>query len=329
MYKGAVIGLGNIARAHHLAAFNNSVLNTRAKIVAAVEPVKYNREKGQEDYPGMRMYSSTEELFENENIDFADITAPPRYHYEILQKCIEHNVNIICEKPFTLSSSRALEIKEKLEKTNLVFIPCHQYKYSPLWKIFKCFIDENSDSPGFILRFDVLRTGADRGLPAISNQFRTGRRDEGGGIISDTGVHYLYLAEWMLGKADSVTADIAAISHSDYNCEDTAFILFKNKKGIAQIFITWSSDTRQNSASVISCNSSLFYSGDKLIKTRAAYAEELNIPDASDKQHYTGLYIQLFSDFLTALDEKENRSEWIEDAYSSVCLVGKCYGEYI
>lgn len=326
MLNGAIIGFGKIARTNHLPAYQNVELKERLRITSVVEPNKFNLEKSKAEYPEIHFYDSLEKLFENENIDFVDIASPPLNHFELLEKCIQKNVHIICEKPFTVSLSHAEKIREMLLASDKVFIPCHQYKYSPIWKKFKDFINANSANAGMLLQFNVFRTEADPGLQQISDKWRERKTDLGGGILADTGVHYLYLAAWMLNNINKITTKLLNIGQVVFESEDTALITLEGENGVAQITLTWTADKRFNSANVTCSKSSIYYQGcTELVENTNQGMKKILIPDMSDKTNYTVLYVSLFLDFINAVDAKEKHADWINEAYESVKLMNLCY----
>jgi len=326
MYKGAIIGFGKIARSNHLPAYNYPGIKDNLEITSAVEPNRLNFEKSREEYPHIRFYKSVDELFKNEKPDFADIAAPPQHHYELLKLFAEKNIHIICEKPFTLNVDEAKDIYSKLAGKEKIFFICHQYKYSPIWKKFKEFVDNIGNRGEAYLQFNVLRTEADPGLQFLSNAWRTHSVSAGGGILADTGVHYLYLAMWILGGIKNVTARLINLNHKNYSSEDTALIILEGEKGIAQISLTWSADKRYNSALGICGSASIFYDNNSRITINAnSKKEEYEGPDASDKSHYTSLYAELLKDFFYAVEGKEMKINGIDEAYKSILLLNACY----
>lgn len=325
MFNGAIIGFGNIAQTNHLDAYKNDNIKDRAKIVAAVEPVIENYEVNKRNFPEIKFYPTFNELINNEKIDFADITCPPEFHFDIIKKSIENNLHIICEKPFVLNLVEAEKIQKMLLESGNIFIPCHQYKYSPVWINFKKFIDEQSASKKVLAQFNVFRLQADTGLKSTLNKWRTSAQTEGGGVLIDTGIHYLYLVNWMFGKPIKISSHLSTLSHSNYKSEDTAVVIYESEKGIAQITVTWAADKRHNDAKAVCSNGSLFYqSGNKMLKTSADITEELVVPDASEKSHYSALYVKMFSEFFDAVDKKKQNVQWIDEAYQSVYLLNEC-----
>lgn len=326
MHKGAIIGFGKIARTNHLDAYRNDSLKKRAEIVAVVEPVIESHQEIRNKYSDLKIYSTIEELFDNENIDFIDITCPPKYHFDVVKKSITHNVNILCEKPFALNLNEAAEMKEMLKNSKSVFMPCHQYKYSPVWANFKKFIDEQSLLNRVLAQFNIFRLQADPGLESIPGKWRTASPEQGGGILIDTGIHYLYLVNWMFGNPLKLTANLTTLSHADYKCEDTAAIIYESEKGVAQITVTWAANRRHNDARIIGSNGSMVYeSGNKIIKNTSGRTEEIIVPDASEKTHYSSLYIEMFTEFFDAVDNKRQSNKWIDEAYQSIFLLNECY----
>lgn len=325
MLNGAIIGFGKIARSSHMEAYNSPSVADKARIIAVVETDVNNRIRGTIQYPGIDFYSSVDELLSSREIDFVDITCPPKYHFEILKKCIAKNVNIICEKPFTLTEEEAEVIKSRVTNSGLLLIPCHQYKYSPIWSEFKKFIDSKEISSKFLLQFNVFRTQADPGLANMGNYWRTNSSKEGGGILIDTGIHYLYLVRWLLGDPIKIYSSQTTLTHSDYSCEDTAIVTYISAKGTAQITLTWGADKRHNDARIICGQGSLIYNKkDEITTFIGQNSKTISVPDASDKSHYSSLYADLFNDFFNAIITKEKHPEWLEEAYQSIRILNNC-----
>lgn len=324
--KGALIGFGKIAQTAHLQAFQSEQLKSMVEIIAAAEPNVENRKLSEEKFPSIKFYSSSKELFENEQLDFIDITTPPKYHSELIKAGIENNLHIICEKPFTFNIEQAEHISKLLKQSHLVFMPCHQYRFSPLWINFKNLIDSDNSGSKILLQFNVYRDKADLGLPVFNSPWRIDKELSGGGILADTGIHYLYLSNWMLGKPLQVTSKIFNLNHKGYKVEDTSFTIIEFEKGIAEITLTWAADKRDNSARLVSSDKSLVYNGgDSLIKNFTGTEEIIKVVNASEKSHYSSLYSVLFSSFINKINCAENSVGEIDEAFQSVKLLESCY----
>ncbi len=324
--KGAIIGVGKIAQTAHLPALTDDRIRSRVEIVAVADPSEESRRMVAATHPHLRLYSSYGELFERERPDFIDVCAPPRFHAEIIRAALGRGVHILCEKPFASSLPEARRLRrELLADREVVFAPCHQYRYSPLWQELKTFIDGHPSDNRWLLQFNVFRIGADPGLLSDGTVWRVDRAMSGGGILADTGVHYLYLASWLMGDPVNITARGFQLTPESESVEDTAMVVLESARGAAQINLTWGAHRRANSAFLVSRAGSLEYDGTALVKHTAEGRETIAVPDASDKAHYVSLYVSLIDGFLNAIGKREDHTPWIEDAYGSIRLLHACY----
>jgi len=326
MLKGAIIGFGKIAQNSHIEAYQNDELKNDVVITSVVEPLEANKEEGKKNHPELNFYSSMYELFANEKIDFIDITAPPKFHSQLIREGIKQGVHILCEKPFTLNLEEAETTYLLLKDYDKVFMPCHQYRYSPIWQNFKSFLTNNNGDVKSILQFNIFRLQADPGGTNFNPAWRTDKNVSGGGILADSGIHYLYLSQWLLGKPKSVTAKVYNLNHSEYPVEDTAIIMLEFEKAVAEITLTWGADKRVNNARLVSSTGSLNYEGKThLLKNINGTEEIIKVPDASDKAHYFSLYISLIKEFISKVKNNQRTGESIQEVYHSINLLNKCY----
>lgn len=323
MLKGAIIGAGKIAVTGHMPAYLTNSLREKVKIEACADTHKLSRAGFASQFPDIPVYTSFDEMLRNHEIDFVDICVPPRYHTEYIERAAAKNLNILCEKPFTSNETDAEEIKDLLMNSNKAFIPCHQYRYSPIWGNFKQVIDENTGK--WFLQFNVCRLQADSGYNPDNPSWRTDRSISGGGILADTGIHYIYLSTWLLGKPRSVTARIYNIKKTGYHVEDTVMAVINCENGVAQINLTWAADKRFNSAMLVNESASVYYNGKVLEKNSRGKIETITVPNASDKATYINQYVQLIEELVASIEEQKSCSSWIDEAYNSVKILNKAY----
>lgn len=168
-------------------------------------------------------------------------------------------------------------------------------------------------------------TTIDPGLGGLSNPWRTALPENGGGILLDTGIHYLYLLYWMFGRPGKVSARLSNLFHVNYQCEDTALITLEFERAIAQITVTWAADKRYNDARMVFDSGSIFYEGrNKIIRSLDGIEEEIPVPDASDKEHYSSLYGEMFGEFADAVENNQPNVGLIEEAYQSIKILSRC-----
>jgi predicted dehydrogenase len=324
MLRGAIIGTGKIAQTGHLPAYKNEFIKNEIEIVAAVDISERNRLTIKNNYPAIHVYEYLEELFKNEKLDFIDICIPPNNHKSLIETAVKHELHILCEKPFTVGLDEAGELEYLLSNKNIVFMPCHQYKYSPIWQTFKDVIDNGNPSSKNILQFNIFRKQADPGFDSLSPDWRINDKISGGGILADTGVHYLYLVSWMLGRVLNITANTYSLKHN-YTVEDTGLIVIESEKGIAQITLTWAADRRANSARAIYNSRSIYYDGDSMYIYKDNHEKKISVPNASDKSTYILQYIHLIKEFIRKIKSEESSKEYALEAFQSILMLNSCY----
>lgn len=325
MLRGAIIGTGKIALTGHMPAYSDQKLRDKIEIAAAVDNSDERRKSFSGFFPQIKIYGSIDELIMNDNIEFIDICAPPRYRRSLIEKAVKNGVNILCEKPFALSLNDAHSQLELLKRDSIVFMPCHQYKYSPIWTNFKKTADKYDSKSPLLLQFNVYRLEADMGFTPSLPNWRTNGSYSGGGILADTGIHYIYLSLWMLGDPLRVTAKIYKMKHKDYGVEDTAIVLLEFDKGIAEINLTWAADRRANSSRLMAPGESLYYDGRDLIKYKKGNKKNITVPDAADKSTYISYYVSLIDDFRKKIKTNGSSAEWKQEAFESIHVLHACY----
>ncbi len=245
MLRGAIIGLGNIAVRGHLPAYlTDETLRSKMQLVAVMDIVEGNREKANKCLPKARFYADLQSLLEHKQIDFVDICVPPHTHAEYIRLCVPKGIHIICEKPLTESYVTSAEIAKIIRSSKIVFVPCHQYKYSPLWKSIHEIISSGAIGRVKLAQFNVFRLQADTGTATWNPSWRTNKNHSGGGILVDTGAHYFYLAQYFFGMPNNVSALLRTLKHKDYGVEDTAVVTLDYDEMLMQVNLTWAASQR-------------------------------------------------------------------------------------
>jgi predicted dehydrogenase len=323
--NGAIVGFGKIAQTGHLPAYLDDGLGKVCRVVAVAEPNSEYRQRAAKLIDGVHVYESLEQLLSIEQPDFVDICTPPDRHASAISPCASRDIHILCEKPFAASLKEATGIEEVLTgKPNLVVMPCHQYRYSPLWMHFHETIEKWGGHSRFLLQFNVYRTQPDPAYLVGNPNWRADRRVSGGGILVDTGVHYIYLALWMLGTPISISARTTRLHH-EFEVEDTALVCIECERGMAQINLTWAAGQRANSARLTHEKGSLAYDGSSLVRTIGDQSEILPVPDASDKSTYVKLYVLLIQEFVERISDGRGSGGWLGEARNTVAILGACY----
>jgi len=103
-YRGAVIGLGGVARGSHIPGFTfDEATRNRLEIVATVDGAP-----SVVPLDGVPQLVSRDDLALIEDVDFVDICTPTSSHLDLTIWALEHGYHVLCEKPVALTTAEAL-----------------------------------------------------------------------------------------------------------------------------------------------------------------------------------------------------------------------------
>lgn len=189
--------------------------------------------------PEERCYDSYQEMFEKESqlppgerMDFVAITTPNHTHFPIAMMALEHGFHVVCEKPMTYSLDEALQLREKIRETGLVFALMHNYSAYPMIRQMKKMIEDG--------KIGVLRkivATYDLGWLASPNAgkqatWRVNPKFSGAAAcVGDIGTHAEQLIEFTTGlKITELAADLATFVEGR-TLDDDATILLRFNNG--------------------------------------------------------------------------------------------------
>lgn len=324
--RGALIGLGNIALKGHLPAYRLAgTAGNLGSIVAAFDIAPTAREICSKELPGARFYPGIHDMLASEKPDFVDICTPPHTHAEYIGLGAGAGAHIVCEKPLADRFAAVDPITGALRGREIVFVPCHQYRYSPLWSTVASVIREGKIGRVTLAQFNVYRTQADTGSPAGNPAWRTDASQSGGGILADTGAHYFYLVQHFFGVPVSVQAVLRTLRRPGYGVEDTALVTLGYEGSAVQISLTWAADSRANGMVVTGTGGNLRYDGTQLLLTTPAGPERLPMPDVSDKNQYIGWYASLLGEFGRRIRAKDYSDDLLRESVNVMKLLDLSY----
>jgi predicted dehydrogenase len=295
------------------------------ELVAVMDVVEHNREKAAEHLPGTRFYADVESLLANERLDFVDICTPPHTHAAYIEAFAKRGIHCLCEKPLVESAAKIPSVEQALAGAGVVFLPCHQYKYSPLWKGIADLLASGALGTVTTAQFNVYRLQADAGTAAWNPQWRTNKAQSGGGILVDTGAHYFYLAQYFFGVPKAVSAVLRTLKHDDYGVEDTAAVTLEYERLLFQLTLTWAAGQRANSVFIAGSAGSLAYDGTRLVLATADGSREIPMPDVSDKRQYIAWYAALLADFRARIVAKDPSRAALDEATTVMKLLDLSY----
>jgi len=132
-------------------------------------------------------------------IEAANVVTDPRSHDNIAIGLLESGVNVICEKPLSLTVARGMRMIEAAEQTGRVLATAENNRHDPMNRLARACIGGGLlGEPNFALQVAL------NSARIIATAWR--HRRAMGGVLMDVGIHQGYMLEYLLGPIESVSA---------------------------------------------------------------------------------------------------------------------------
>ena len=223
--KYVLIGCGRIAVNHIKAVINNQL---ELAAVCDVKPeametllAKYGLEKD----PSIHRYTDYKEMVDAEQPQLAAIATESGLHAQIALYCIQHGVNVIIEKPMTMSMADADAIVEAAEAHHVKVCACHQNRFNNAVQATRKALEEG--------RFGKLSHGSihvrwNRNKDYYDQAPWRGTWAQDGGCMMNQCIHGVDLLRWMMGdEAVEVMAYTDNLAHPYIQAEDLGLAIVR------------------------------------------------------------------------------------------------------
>ena len=182
-------------------------------------------------FPEVNVYSNTEKLANNENVDLVIIATPPNSHAKLCLQMMANKKHVVCEKPLALSrkeTDRMLEMAEKMQ----VHLSCYQNRrWDPDFMAIKRALHE--DLIGDLFYMETFVGGFSHPCG-----YWHSHEEISGGTAYDWGAHYL---DWIVDLIPDPPESVAGFRHKrvwhDVTNADQERIWIKFKGGKEAQFI--------------------------------------------------------------------------------------------
>lgn len=227
--KYALIGCGRIATNHIKA-----VLNNKLELVAVCDVLPKKMEAllakhGLENNEAILRYTDYKQMVEEHpEIQLISIATESGLHAEIALYCIDHNINLIIEKPMAMSMTDAEEIIRRAEAQHVKVSACHQNRFNIAVQKLRKAVESG--------RFGKLSHGSihvrwNRNKDYYTQAPWRGTWAQDGGALMNQCIHGIDLLRWMMGsEVVSVYGQTRRQLHNYLEAEDLgmAVVTFKN-----------------------------------------------------------------------------------------------------
>jgi len=192
----AVVGCGRIANIAHLPALSKI---EDARIKYACDLIKEKAEKAKEDFPKIEnVITDYKVALEDPEVEVVYVLTPNYAHYTVTMDALKAGKHVFCEKPITVSYKLSCEMAEEAEKQGklLNIGVCNRYH-----KYVEVLEQWNREGKFGNIYHVYCSFRAFRSIPGLGGAF-TDRKQSGGGVLIDWGIHYLDLILYILGGVE-------------------------------------------------------------------------------------------------------------------------------
>jgi predicted dehydrogenase len=320
VYRGAIIGLGGIARQSHLPAFlADRRLADRFDIVATVDAGE-----GVAPFDGLPLLRSMEALRQAGPIDFVDICTPTATHYSLTLEALAAGYHVICEKPVAVTNAEASGVARAARRADRIVMPCHQHRFNPVWRHIAAWLADGAIGRWHLAELSVYRSEADRGSSTAPTPWRGLRDHARGGVLLDHGTHLLYALMDLAGPPATVRSWTGQLLHQSYDVEDTAQLVLEYPDRLATLFLSWAGHKRENRIRIFGERGVIEWHGSALTCEANGIVESLDFTAQSNKTSYAGWFGDLFADFSDALDARSGE-EYLTDIARVAAVMEAAY----
>lgn len=234
MIKAGIIGLGKMGISHaaivgaHPSVNLVSVCDTSSLILDAFKK-----------YTEVNTYSDYIKMLSKEELDFVVIATPTKFHYPMVKYALEKNINVFCEKPFSLTPAEGADLVEIVKRKSLINQVGYHNHFIGTFRELKRLLQENVI--GEVVHF----TGEAYGPVVTKKKGATWRSnpDEGGGCTSDYASHVVNLIQEVIGYPVKINGALLKSIYSK-GVDDAVYSLLTLDNEISGVLlVNWSDET--------------------------------------------------------------------------------------
>ncbi|MBX9879499.1 MAG: Gfo/Idh/MocA family oxidoreductase [Candidatus Obscuribacterales bacterium] len=189
----ALVGCGAVAEHYYAPALKKLSASGTVSVKAVCDSSKVRAEKLSLQFPG----SAVDEIAQFKDIDLAIIATPVAFHAEQTIEALTRGSSVLCEKPMAQTS---IQCQAMLEAAgNKLLAVGHFRRQFPAALAIKEILTRELLGKAISFNFSE---GSPFQWPAATGSLFN-KKEAGGGVLMDLGVHLLDLALWFFGDVES------------------------------------------------------------------------------------------------------------------------------
>lgn len=151
-------------------------------------------------------YTDAEAMLDGCDLDAVVIATANDTHHELAIAALERGHHVLCEKPLALDVTQATAMSSLADRQGAITLVPFTYHYMPVNRWVKRLVDDGY--VGRVLHVNI-RYYTSFGFDS-SYSWRFDREFAGAGIIGDLGSHWIHLARWLVGDAETSVSTVSS-----------------------------------------------------------------------------------------------------------------------
>jgi predicted dehydrogenase len=316
-----IVGCGAIAREAHLPVMTG---DPRATVTALCDRDLGNATLAARE-SGLDALITTDLGELAGKVDAAVVAVPPRFHAPIAIQLMDMGIDVLCEKPLAITVADGQKMVDAAHRTGRVLAVALMMRFFPhnQW-----LSDLVADGEIGEVREVIVEEGAPLNWPMASNGYFD-RNATGGGVLFDSGVHFLDRVLWMFGDLTDLAYEDDSFGGFENNAKLSGTLHFGGRPVPARLEFSWSHRLRRSIRVVGERGTLEAYTSDPrtltLHRTTRRGPMEMLIPCArhwGPRSHYEA---QL-DDFIGAIQEKRAPLVTAESSLHALAVIEAAYG---
>lgn len=257
-------------------------------------------------------------------VDAAVVAVPPRFHAPIAIQLMEMGIDVLCEKPLAITVADGRKMAEAAHRTGRVLAVALMMRFFPhnQW-----LSDLVADGEIGEVREVIVEEGAPLNWPMASNSYFD-RNATGGGVLFDSGVHFLDRVLWLFGDLTDLAYEDDSFGGFENNAKLSGTLHIGGRPVPTRLEFSWSHRLRR-SIRVVGERGTLeaFTSHPRsltLQRTTRRGPMEMLIPCAKHWDAFSHYRAQL-DDFIGAVQERRAPFVTAESSLRALAVIEAAY----
>lgn len=213
MLNAGLIGLGGMGRGHleNLVRLTKEGEYLTLKAVCDIDENKFQNLKtnfniegigtSKVDFSSFKCYTKIDDMIANEKLDLVVIAIPTYLHCEAACKCLNAGINVMCEKPMSLTSEACLKMIDTAKANGKHLMIGQVLRFWGEYTALKDIVSKNTLGRPVCAYF---WRGGDTPSGSWQNWYMD--RTKSGGAIQDQHIHDVDMINYLFGIPQSVNA---------------------------------------------------------------------------------------------------------------------------